>query len=155
MNAFLHTLGTVVVLPYMLLAVAFLVIGDVARTRGLFAVIDVVLFHADWIVRWGMFGSPVFLTAILVAGFLPSLQRIGSVCLSLIALGSLGVICALNSTRIGLEEVIFLLPCIAVMGVSAWQVVRKGAPLASTSKAAPTSMQTQNNQLPSDGRSAN
>lgn len=107
MKAFLHTLATIVVLPYMLLAIAFLVIGDVARTRGLFALIDVVLYHANWIVRWGMFGSPVFLTAILVAGFLPSLQRIGAACLFLIAVGSLGVICALNTTRIGLEEAIF------------------------------------------------
>jgi len=128
MHAFLHTLGTLVVLPYLLLAAAFLLIGDVARTRGLFALIDVVANHANWIFRWGIYGFPVFLVAFVVAGFLPSLQRISAVGLFLIALGSLGVICTLHSTRIGLAEVTFLLPCIAVLGVSVWLFVRENAP---------------------------
>ncbi len=128
MNGFLHTLGTLVVLPYMLLAVAFLLIGDVARTRGLFALIDVVANHANWILRWGIYCLPVFLAALVVAGFIPSLQRISAAGLFLIALGSLGIICTLHSTRIGLAEVTFLLPCIAVLGMSVWLFVREGTP---------------------------
>ena len=128
MHAFLHTLGTLVVLPYMLLAAAFLLIGEVARTRGLFSLIGVVANHANWILRWGIYSLPVFLAALVVAGFIPSLQRISAVGLFLIALGSLGVICTLHSTRIGLGEVTFLLPCIAVLGVSAWLFVRAGTP---------------------------
>lgn len=136
MNAFLHTLGTLVVLPYLLLAAAFLIIGDVARTRGMFALIDVVANHANWIFRWGIYGLPVFLTALIVAGFIPSLQRISAAGLFLIALGSLGVICTLHSTRIGLGEITFLLPCIAVLGVSVWLFVREGTPPVGTSKVA-------------------
>lgn len=128
MNAFLHTLGTLAVLPYMLLAAAFLLIGDVARTRGLLALIDVVANHANWILRWGIYALPVFLTVLVVAGFIPSLQRIGAAVLFLIAFGSLGVICTLHSTRIGLAEFTFLVPCIAVLGVSAWLFVREGTP---------------------------
>ncbi len=128
MNACLHTLGTLVVLPYMLLAAAFLLVGDIARSRGLFAAIDAILNHASWIFRWGIYGLPVFLVALIVAGCLPSLQRISAVVLFLIALGSLGVICTLHSTRIGLGQVVFLLPCIAVLGLSAWLFIQQGTP---------------------------
>ena len=125
MNAFLHALGTLVVLPYMLLAAAFLLIGDIAETHGLFTLIDVIANHANWILRWGIYSLLVFLAALLIAGFIPSLQRIGAAGLFLIALGSLAVICTLHSTRIGLGELTFLLPCIAVLGVSAWLFVRQ------------------------------
>ena len=154
MNAFLHTLGALVVLPYMLLAAAFLLIGDVARTRGLFALIDVVLNHANGILCWGIPSLLVFLPAFVVAGLIPSLQRISAVALFLIALSSLGVICTLHSTRIGLGEVTFLLPCIAVLGISAWLFVREGTPPIGSSKVAPPSLQRQTNQRPSDGQSA-
>ena len=154
MNAFLHTLATLAVVPYLLLAAAFLLIGDIARTRGLFALIDVVANHANWIFRWGIYGLLVFLVALVVAGCLPSLQRIGAVVLFLIALGSLDVICTLHSTRMGLGEVTFLLPCIAVLGLSAWLFVREGTPPIGSSKVAPPSLQRQNKQRPSDGQSA-
>ncbi len=132
MHAFLHTLGTLVVLPYLLLAAAFLLIGEVAKTRGLFAMIDAVAKHANWLLLWGIYSLAAFLVLLVIAGFLPSFQRISAACLFLIALGSLGVICTLHSTRIGPGEAIFLLPCIAVLGVSAWLFIRAGtSPVAS------------------------
>lgn len=143
MNAFLHTLGTTVVLPYMFLATVFLIIRDVAISRGMFAMIDVALNHANWIFRWGIFGLPVFLVVLIVAGFLPSFQRISAVVLFLIALGSLSVICTPHSTRIGLEEVVFLLPCLGVVGLSAWLFIRTGASPVGLSKVTPPSMQWQ------------
>jgi hypothetical protein len=154
MNACLHTLGTLVVLPYMLLAVAFLLIGDVARSRGMLALIDAVANHALWIFRWGIYGLFVFLVAFVVAGFLPSLQRICAAGLFWMAFGSLVVICTLHSTRMGLGEVTFLLPCIAVLGMSAWQFVRERTPPIGSSKVAPPSEQSQNPQRPSEDQSA-
>ncbi len=136
MNAVLQTLGTIVVLPYMLLATAFLIIRDVASTRGLFGLIDAVLNHSNWIFRWGIYGLFVFLVVLIVAGFLPSFQRISAVVLFLIALGSLSVICTLNSTRIGFGEVVFLVPCIAVMASSTWLFIRLGSRPTGLSKVA-------------------
>ena len=154
MNAFLHTLGTLVVLPDMLLAVAFLLIGDIARSRGMLALIDAVINHAHWIFRWEIYGLFVFLVALVVAGFLPSLQRICAAGLFLIAFGCLVVICTLHSNRIGLGEVTFLLPCIAVLGMSAWQFVRERTPPIGSSKVALPSVQGQSKQPPLDGPSA-
>ena len=128
MHAFLHTLGALVVLPYLLLAAAFFLIGEVAKARGLLALIDVVVNHANWILLWGIYAAAAFWVLLIVAGFLPSFQRISAASLFLIALGSLSVICTLHSTRIGLGEVTFLLPCIAVLVMSAWLFVRAGTP---------------------------
>lgn len=132
MHSILHIIGTLVVLPYLLLAVAFLLIGDVARTRGPFEIVNVVANHANWILRWGIYGLPVVMLALLVAGLIPSWQRGSAAVLFLIALGSLGVIGLLHSGRLELGHYVFLLPCATVVAVSAWLFDRSGTPNPST-----------------------
>lgn len=133
MHAILHIVGTLVVLPYLLLAAAFLLIGDIAQTRGLFAAIDTVANHANWILRWGIYGLPVLTVALLVAGVLPSFQRGSAAVLFLVALGSLGIICTLHSGRLELGQIVFLLPCVAVLAMSAWLFNRAEVPRFNTS----------------------
>lgn len=132
MHSILHVIGTLVVLPYLLLAVAFLLMGDVARTRGLFEILTVVANHANWILRWGIYGLPVLIVLLIVAGLIPSWQRGSAAVLFLVALGSLGVICRLHSGRMELGHIVFLLPCVAVIGASAWLFSRANAPRLST-----------------------
>lgn len=128
MHSILHVLGTLVVLPYLLLAAAFLLISDVARTRGLLEIITVVANHANWILRWGIYGLPIVMLALLVAGLIPSWQRGSAAVLFLVALGSLGVICLLHSGRLEFGHIVFLLPCVAVIAVSAWLFSRANVP---------------------------
>ena len=128
MHSILHVLGTLVVLPYLLLAAAFLLMSDVARTRGLFEILTVVANHANWILRWGIYGLPVVMLALLVAGLIPSWQRGSAAVLFLVALGSLAVIGLLHSGKLELGHYVFLLPCVAVVAVSAWLFIRSGTP---------------------------
>ncbi len=128
MHSILHVLGTLVVLPYLLLAAAFLLMSDVARTRGLFEIMAVVANHANWILRWGIYGLPVVMLALLVAGLIPSWQRGSTAVLFLVALGSLAVIGLLHSGKLELGHYVFLLPCVAVVAVSAWLFIRSGTP---------------------------
>ena len=60
MHALLHAVGAVVVLPYVTLAMFFLFIGQAARARGLIALVDVTLYHADWLIRWESALFPCF-----------------------------------------------------------------------------------------------
>lgn len=46
MHALIHLLASILVVPYLALAGLFLLIGKVARTKGLIALLDVVLEHA-------------------------------------------------------------------------------------------------------------
>ena len=71
MHAFLHTLGALVVLPYLLLAAAFLLIGEVAKARGLLALIDVVVNHANWILLWGIYALAAFWSCSSLRDFSP------------------------------------------------------------------------------------
>jgi hypothetical protein len=124
MHAFLHTVGAVVVVPYVALALFFLFIGQVARAKGLKALIDIVWNNVDWHVGWGIYAAPVLWVCLVATGFVPHLQRASSLCLCILAVASFLVVVTLSSTRAGVGELIFLLPCVAVAATSAWLFFR-------------------------------
>ena len=126
MRALLQTLATLVVLPYVLLAALFLLIGEAAKTRGLFELVDVAAAHASWIFQWGIYVFALLYVALLLLAFLPRLRRTGALCVSLVAVGSILVICILPSTAIRFGEFLFLVPCIAAAVLGAWLFVRDG-----------------------------
>jgi len=126
MHALLQTIGAILVLPYLGLAGLFLLIGEAARTRSLLELIDVVIHHASWLVRWGIYGFPLLWLCLVLTGFFAGAQRFGALCLCLLALGSIVVIVALHTPRMGLGELTFLVPCVAVAAASAWLFVRDG-----------------------------
>jgi hypothetical protein len=120
-----HAVAALVVLPYAALAGAFLLIGEMADARGLMAVFDVLLSHADRMLRWGIYVAPLALCALVVVGFVPRLRRAGLIVLALLSGGSLLTICVLGATRIGVGEVAFLLPCALVLIASVVMLIRK------------------------------
>lgn len=126
MHALLHTLGAVVVVPYVALAMLFLFIGQAARAKGLWALVEVLWNHVDWYLGWVIYAAPVLWLGLVAAGFVPPLQRAGSLGLCLLAAGSFLVIVALSAERVGLGELLFLLPCAAVAATSAWLCWRAG-----------------------------
>lgn len=129
MRALLQSLATLVVLPYALLAALFLLIGEAAKTQGLLELIDVLATHANWIFQWGIYGLVVLFFALLLLAFMPRLRRMAALCLCLIAVGSVLVICTLNSTVIGPGQLLFLLPCVAAAILGAWLFARDGRSL--------------------------
>ena len=125
MKTLLHAVGAVVLVPYFALALFFLFIGEVARAKGLFALLDVALFHVNWFALWGLYVFAILWVCLVATGFVPSFQRASSLCLCLLAAASLFVVVSLSATR-RVGEVIFLLPCVAVAATSAWLFLRPG-----------------------------
>ncbi|MGC5196135.1 hypothetical protein [Aphanothece microscopica] len=117
----LHGFGCILVLPYVALALLFLVIGDLARSKGLFALLETALHHLNGFLVWGIYGLPLLWLALVVMGFVPSLRRAGALALALLALSSGLVIVTLSSTPLQADDLVFLLPCLAVAGISAWR----------------------------------
>ena len=113
-------------LPYVALAGFFLLIGEAACARGLPALLDVVLHHASWLVRWGIYGIPVLWLLLLLAGFFTPFQRVGALALCLLATGSLLVLIFLPSSPMAAGQLLFLAPCLAVAATGAWLFVRAG-----------------------------
>jgi hypothetical protein len=116
----LHGLGCILVLPYVALALQFLFIGDLARSKGLFAILETALNHLNGFLLWGIYGLPLLWLALVAMGFVPTLRRAGSLALALLALSSGLVIVTLSSTPPQADALVFLLPCLAVGGGSAW-----------------------------------
>jgi hypothetical protein len=125
MNKLLHTVGAIVVVPYVLLATFFLYVGELARARGLGALIEIAWNSLDWL-AWGIYIAPALWICLVATGFVPSLQRASALCLCLLAAASFLVVVSLSSSQVGIGELIVLLPCIGAAGTSAWVFVRIG-----------------------------
>ncbi len=126
MHALLNTICSVVVLYYIALALFFIFIGQAASSKSMLALVGVVWNNFYFYFTKGMFIAPVLWVCLVVMGIVPSLQRMGSVCLSLLAVSSLAVIITMSSSRMEFGELIFLTPCMAVAATSIWLVFRAG-----------------------------
>lgn len=126
MHAVLHTIGAVLVVPYVALALLFLFIGQLAKAKGLMAVIEVLWNNIDWYIGWWIYVAPILWVCLIATGFVPQLQRAGSLCLGLLAVASVLVVVTLSSAPLGIGELLFLLPCVAVAATSAWLFFRGG-----------------------------
>ena len=130
MHALIHLLASILVVPYLALAGFFLLIGEVARTKGLVALVallDVSLEHALWILGWGIYLLPLLWLILAASGAVPRFQRAAALVLGLLASGSLVTIVTLESSPIELGHVLFLGPCLGVVAVSIWLYVRASA----------------------------
>ncbi|EDY37318.1 hypothetical protein CPCC7001_196 [Cyanobium sp. PCC 7001] len=127
MRVVLHVLGSILVLPYAALALWFLVIGDIARSKGLFAVLETALNHLNGVLLWGIYLLPLLWLGLVVMGCVPRLQQPGALCLALLALASCLVVVSLSSTPVGLDDLVLLFPCLAVAVSSAWSFWRAGS----------------------------
>lgn len=123
---FVHALITLVALPYALLATAFLMVGEVARSRGMFEILKTLFSYVDGFARWGIYVVPIVCLALALIGFFPGLRRIGAICVVGLAVASLITICLLSSTKLGAGELTFLVPLVAVIGVGCWLFVATG-----------------------------
>ena len=127
MHGLMHLLASILVVPYLALAGLFLLIGEVARTKGLFAVLDVALEHALWILGWGIYLLPLLWLILAASGAVPRLQKAAALILGFLAACSLVVIVTLQSSPIELGQVLFLGPCLGIVAVSIWFYVRASA----------------------------
>jgi hypothetical protein len=127
MHALLHTLGAIVVLPYVALALFFVFVGEVARSKGMVALVDTILNNFYFYITKGMFIAPILWVFLVVAGFLPSFQRAGSICLALTAVASLIVIVLMRSSPLEFGDLFFPIPCLAVAVLSIWLFFRTNA----------------------------
>lgn len=124
MHAFLHIIGTVVVVPYVALALLFVFIGQLARSKGLWALVDAFWNNLDWYVSGGFHVAVAIWVCLVVTGCIPTLQRGSSLGLSILAAASFIVIVCLSSSRLGIGEIVFLFPCVAVAVTGAWLCFR-------------------------------
>ena len=123
MHGALHIVCTIVLLPYTALAIAFALIGQMAASKSLGALLWTLLTQIEWIIPWGFLAFVAAFVAIAALGLVARLRWLGHLCLFVLAMVSLLAIMLLTGGGIGLDELIFLVPCIAVLAYSGWRAL--------------------------------
>jgi hypothetical protein len=119
MRAALYILSLVLLLPQLAVGALFLLVEDLARTKGLPGLLgrllEMFLAALSWV---GLLVLAVLL-AWLAAGFFPTGRRVGAVFIVLAALGT-GLLILIGSEVSA--DYWFFLPGVVAMGIAAWLV---------------------------------
>ena len=120
MRGALHLLCTLVLLPYLALAAWFLILGDAIAGGSLASFFTALLGHALWLFPWGLLGIAAGIVGIVALGMIDGLRWLGGLCLFVLAGGCLLVVISGSSTALGTGELLFLLPCFAILIFGGW-----------------------------------
>ena len=120
MRGALHVLATLAVIPYVLLAAAFLVAGHAIGADSLWNALDTLLAHALWIVPWGAIGFVVVMITVAVVGAYPPTRRLGGILLAALAAGAVVALVTLASGPLDAGQLAFLVPCALALAFGAW-----------------------------------
>ena len=123
MRGALLLLCTIMLLPYLLLAAWFLILGDAIAGGSLASFFTTLLSHALWLVPWGLLGLTVGIIVVAALGVIDGVRWIGGLCLFVLAAGCLFVVLTGSSSAIGLGELLFLLPCFAILIFGGWLTI--------------------------------
>jgi hypothetical protein len=75
------------------------------------------------LIPWGLLGFTGGIVAVAALGMIEGLRWLGGLCLFALAGGCLVIVIAGNSSAIGPGELLFLLPCFAIMTFGGWITV--------------------------------
>jgi hypothetical protein len=120
MRVALYLLATLVLMPYMLLATGFMLLGHVLSGGTLLSLFDALLTAAVWLIPWGLLAFAIAFLALLALGLSDRLRWLGGLCLSLIACACTATILALGAAAIEPGQLLFMLPCVTIVIVGAW-----------------------------------
>jgi hypothetical protein len=110
-------------LPYLALAAWFLILGDVIAAGSLASIITTLLSHALWLFPWGLLGIAAGIVGLAALGVIESARWLGGLCLFVLAGSCLFIVIAGNPSAIGAGELLFLLPCFAILVFGGWLAV--------------------------------
>lgn len=122
MTSLLHVLATLTVIPYGALAVLFVLIGRVASTKGLWAVLDAVVQSFNWVMSVGLVAFAVIIATVSVLGCFTQTRLAASIALLALAGISLLVLLFHRDSTVAFGELLFMLPCMIVVLYEAWRI---------------------------------
>ena len=115
-----YLLATLLLLPYLLLAAGFLLIGQAVSGGTLWSFFDALLAAAVWLIPWGLLALALVFLALLALGIGDRLRWLGGVCLCVLASCSGAVILIMATATIEPGHLLFLLPCFLIAVFGAW-----------------------------------
>ena len=118
----LHVLATLLLAPYLALAILLLAFGHATSRGSLWGFLDALLNHVLWIIPWGVIGLAVAVVVIAGLGIARRTRLFAAALLCALAAVSPIILVAVSGSRLDAEAIIFLAPCIAVAAFGGWRV---------------------------------
>lgn len=115
-----YLLAALTLLPYILLATGFTLLGYAISGGTLLALLDALLTAALWLIPWGLLAFAVAFVGLLMLGMSDRWRWLGGLCLCLVAFASLVVIIGRATPDFDLPHLLFLLPCAAILAFGGW-----------------------------------
>jgi hypothetical protein len=118
----LHVLATLLLAPYLALAILLLAFGHATSRGSLWGFLDAVLNHALWIIPWGVIGFAVAVVLVAGLGIGRRTRLLAAALLCALAVVSPVILVAVSGSRLDADAIVFLAPCIAVAIFGGWRV---------------------------------
>ncbi len=120
LRTLLHLISVALLLPNLLLACGFLLLGHAVAGAGIFDFIYRALSSALWLVTWGALGFAVAMIAIVACGVTRRWRWLGALCVALLSLVSGVVVIALGAGSYSVGQWFFLSPGVVSLGIGGW-----------------------------------
>jgi hypothetical protein len=124
----LHVAATLVLVPYVALALAFALLRDAIAAGSLPAMFLRAVDQFTWLFPWGILAIVAGLAGVAAMGLIGRLRWLGGACVAMIGTGCLLGILLLPTAAPGVGELAFLAPCMAATGLGTWLARAKGEP---------------------------
>ena len=129
MRPLLHLLSIILVLPSVILACGFIILGRAIATQSLLGVLGQLLADAAWIVPWGLLGACTAVLLLALGGFFAKTRRLAGLCVAVLGIGSAAIVLALtiSHSNASLGQLTFFVPAAVASCIGLWfAVVRRG-----------------------------
>jgi len=120
MRAFLHLISIVLLLPNLVFAAGFLLLGHAIGGATILRFFERLLSDALALMTWGVFAIGAAFLAIVVAGFFARTRWLAALCIAILSVVSLAVLIILGSGPFALGQWLFLLPGALALCLSGW-----------------------------------
>ena len=122
MRAAAHVLATLVLAPYVALAVGFLLLGHLLSRGSLGGFVLALLDIFIWMVPWGVLALVTVLLLLGALYFSPGTRILASAGLIGTSFATLAVLVAVPTGWPDAGQLVFMVPCAAAGGVGAWNL---------------------------------
>ncbi|MDF2116344.1 hypothetical protein PY365_12215 [Roseiarcaceae bacterium H3SJ34-1] len=120
MRPFMHLLSILLLLPNLVFAAGFLLLGHAIAGATILVFFDRLFSDALTLMTWGIFAIGAVFLAILVGGFFRQTRWLAASCIAILSVASLAILVVLGSGPISFGQWLFLLPGALSLGIGAW-----------------------------------
>jgi hypothetical protein len=118
----LHLLSIILVLPSVILASAFIILGRAIAKQSLLGVFGQLLADAVWLIPWGLLAACTAILLIALGGFFVQTRRMAGLCVAILGISSIVILIILTTSHshASLGELPFFIPAVVASCIGLW-----------------------------------